>query len=126
MSFGTLLRLYLERFKRRTPDSSKSVEFRVVLNGIFYLLKRGCQWAFLPSLYVSKSTVHKPFQRCTRASVFAEMFNLGRRSIRNPKDPSGTGWQSGADQPATRQSTSLSAEAGVGRNPTDRGKSDKR
>ena len=48
----------LEPYKRRKPRGSKPLDFRAVLNGIFYFLKTGCQWEFLPTCYGSKSAVH--------------------------------------------------------------------
>ena len=37
----------LEPFKRRKSGGSPPVEFRRIMNGIFYLLKTGCQWEHL-------------------------------------------------------------------------------
>ncbi|MDT4330769.1 IS5 family transposase [Methylomonas sp. MV1] len=122
--FWELVAPLLERFKRRTPGGSKPVEFRTVLNGIFYLLKTGCQWAFLPSCYGSKSTVHEHFQRWASAGIFAEMFRLGAAQYEEFKGFKWA-WQSmdgSLVQAPSRQSTNLSVE-GIGRNPTDRGKS---
>jgi transposase len=122
--FWDLVAPLFERFKRRKPGGSKPLEFRVLLNGIFYLLKTGCQWAFLPSLYGSKSTVHEHFQRWASAGIFAEMFRLGADKY-DELQGFKWDWQSmdgSLVQAPTRQSTSLSEE-GVGRNPTDRGKS---
>jgi putative transposase len=114
----------LEPFKRRKPGGSKPVELRTLLNGIFYLLKTGCQWAFLPRCYGSKSTVHEHFQRWANAGIFAEMFRLGAAKYEEFKGFKWD-WQSmdgSLVQAPTRQSTQLSEE-GIGRNPTDRGKS---
>ena len=122
--FWDLVAPLFERFKRRKPGGSKPLEFRVLLNGIFYLLKTGCQWAFLPSLYGSKSTVHEHFQRWASAGIFAEMFRLGADKY-DELQGFKWDWQSmdgSLVQAPTRQATSLSEE-GVGRNPTDRGKS---
>ncbi|WP_420886147.1 transposase [Candidatus Contendibacter odensensis] len=48
----------LEPFKRKKSGGSPPLDFRCILNGIFYLLKTGCQWGYLPSCYGSKSAVH--------------------------------------------------------------------
>ncbi|MDO9105561.1 MAG: transposase, partial [Methylovulum sp.] len=75
--FWEIVAPLLERFKLRKSGGSKPLDFRTLLNGIFYHLKTGCQWAFLPSCYGSKSTVHEHFQRWTNAGIFAEMFRQG-------------------------------------------------
>jgi len=75
--FWEIVEPLLERFKRRKPGGSKPLDFRTLSSGILYLLKIGCQWAFLPSSYGLKSTVHEHFQRWTHAGIFAEMFRLG-------------------------------------------------
>ena len=121
--FWELAAPLLEPFKRRQPGGSKPLDFRILLNGIFYLLKTGCQWAFLPRCYGSKSTVHEHFQRWVSAGVFAEMFRLGAAKYEELQGFK-YDWQSmdgSLVQAPTRQSTSLSEE-GLGRNPTDRGK----
>jgi putative transposase len=39
----------LEPFKRKKSGGSPPLDCRLILNGIFYLLKTGCQWSYLPS-----------------------------------------------------------------------------
>ena len=46
----------------------------MILTGIFYVLKTGCQWSFVPRGYGAKSTVHEHFQRWVQGGVFAGMF----------------------------------------------------
>jgi len=121
--FWEIVEPLLEPFKRQKSGGTKPLDFRTLLNGIFYVLKTGCQWAFLPSCYGSKSTVHEHFQRWTNAGVFAEMYRLGAGKYEELEGFQ-CDWQAmdgGLVQAPTRQSTSLSEE-GVGRNPTDRGK----
>ena len=67
----------LEPFKRRASGGSKPLDFRQVMNGIFYVLKSGCQWALLPRGYGSKSAVHEHFQRWGAGGVFTAWFHLG-------------------------------------------------
>lgn len=59
----------LEPFKRKKSGGSPPLDFRRILNGIFYLLKTGCQWGYLPSCHGSKSAVHEHFQRWVRRGV---------------------------------------------------------
>ncbi len=51
----------------RVPD-------RVVMAGIVYRLKTGCQWKALPSEFGSGSTCHLRFQQWQRAGVFDRIY----------------------------------------------------
>jgi transposase len=51
----------------RVPD-------RVVLAGILYRLRTGCQWHALPSEFGSGSTCHARFQQWAAAGVFTQAF----------------------------------------------------
>lgn len=51
----------------RVPD-------RVVLAGILYRLRTGCQWKALPSEFGSGSTCHLRLQQWARAGVFTDIF----------------------------------------------------
>jgi len=46
------------------------VNLRGVANGIFYLLRTGCQWKALPPQFGSSSTAHRYFQEWNRRRVF--------------------------------------------------------
>src|SRR5579884_2556906 len=50
------------------------VPFRVVLDGILYVLRTGCQWKALPREYGSGSTCHRRFHECVRAGVFQRLW----------------------------------------------------
>jgi transposase len=43
---------------------------RGVANGIFYLLRTGCQWKALPPQFGSSSTAHRYFQEWSQRRVF--------------------------------------------------------
>lgn len=115
----------LERFKRRTSGGSPPLDFRVILNGIFYLLKTGCQWDCLPSCYGSKSTVHEHFQKGVATGVLAEMFRLNAADY---EERQGIHWEWQVmdgflvQAPVRGQKLCLDEEC-LGRNPTDRGRS---
>ncbi len=67
----------------RVPD-------RVVLAGILYRLRTGCQWKALPSEFGSGSTCHLRMQEWATAGVFTEAFEaLLRRYDRRR----GVAWQ---------------------------------
>jgi len=115
----------LAPFKRTKSGGSPPRDFRSILNGIFYVLKTGCQWHFLPPCYGSKSAVHEHFQRWAHAGVFAEIFRLYAQEYHALK---GIQWEWQAmdgtllQAPVRGQPVCL-AEEGLGRNPTDRGRS---
>jgi transposase len=63
------------------------VAARVVMAGILYRLKTGCQWKALPSDFGSGSTCHLRFQKWVQLGVFAAIhrelltYYDGRRGI---------------------------------------------
>lgn len=59
----------LGRHRQRIPD-------RQVLNGIFFVLRTGCQWKALSATGIcSSSTAHSRFQQWVEAGVFARLWN---------------------------------------------------
>lgn len=115
----------LEPFKRTWPGGSRPLPFRNILNGIFYLLKTGCQWDMIPRCYGSKSTIHEHFQHWISGGVFDSIFQLNSEKYEELQGIEWV-WQSmdgGIVQAPTRQAGGSSAkEEGIGRNPTDRGR----
>ena len=69
---GPLLpqRLYPKGGRPRLPD-------RQCMDGIFYLLRTGCQWKALPRCFGASSTVHDRFQEWRAAKVFEQMWKAG-------------------------------------------------
>lgn len=60
--------------KSRLKGGRPPVPDRVVLAGIIYRMKTGCQWKALPSKFGSGSTCHLRFQAWVGAGVFASIF----------------------------------------------------
>jgi len=115
----------LEPFRRKKSGGRPPLDFRVILNGILSLLKTGCQWDCLPGCYGAKSTVHEHFQNWAHAGVMAEIFGLMANAYQTRIGVQWT-WQSmdGAlVQAPVRGQPPCLAEEGLGRNPTDRGRS---
>jgi transposase len=54
----------------RMPD-------RPALDGIFYVLRTGCQWKAFPRSLEAASTVHDRFQEWQQAGVFERMWKVG-------------------------------------------------
>ena len=50
---------------------------RSVLEGIFYVLRTGCQWKAVPKEYGSGSTIHRRFQEWQRAGFFERIWAKG-------------------------------------------------
>ena len=48
--------------------------FRMVLDGILYVLRTGCHWKMLPREYGSGSTCHRRFQQWVREGVFDKLW----------------------------------------------------
>jgi putative transposase len=60
----------LGRHRQRIPD-------RQVLNGIFFVLRTGCQWKALRATGIcSSSTAHSRFQEWVQAGVFARLWDI--------------------------------------------------
>jgi len=105
----------LEQFKRKKSGGSKPLDFRVILNAIFYVL----------TCYGAKSTVHEHFQRWVAAGIFSKIFQL---ALEEYDELEGIAWEwqmmDGllVQAPVRGQALCLSEES-LGRNPTDRGRS---
>jgi transposase len=70
--------------KRRVPN-------RAALNGIFFVLRTGCQWKALDATkIVSSSSAHRRFQEWTRAGVFHALWTL---SIEEYDELKGLDWE---------------------------------
>lgn len=53
------------------------VSARQCMDGIFYVLRTGCQWKALPRCYAPASTVHDRFQEWHGAGVFEKLWQAG-------------------------------------------------
>ena len=54
----------------------KRVDQRLMLNGVIYKLRSGCQWNLLPKELGDDSTIHRAFQRWVRLGVFAQVWDM--------------------------------------------------
>ena len=53
------------------------VDLRKTADGIFYVLRTGCQWNALPREFGSSSSVHKYFQEWVEHGVFWKLWQQG-------------------------------------------------
>jgi putative transposase len=90
---------------------------RQMADGIFYVLRTGCQWRALPRSLGAPSTVHERFQAWVEAGVFGRLWASG---LLEYDERVGIDWEWQAMDGAMTKAP-LGGES-TGRNPTDRGK----
>ncbi|MBI3988084.1 MAG: transposase, partial [candidate division NC10 bacterium] len=57
--------------RRRCKKGGRSpVPTRQVMDGLFYVLRTGCQWKAVPPEFGSGSTLHRWFQQWVKRGVF--------------------------------------------------------
>ena len=62
--------LFIDIYKRKPGEGRKPLDKRKVLEGIFYVLRTGCQWKALPKEYGASSSVHDYFREWSEAGFF--------------------------------------------------------
>lgn len=74
----------------RPTGHPRTVDLREVLNGIFYLLRTGCQWRMLPSDFPPWPTVHDYFRRWRLTGLLEQINSTLREQVRVEagRDPS--------------------------------------
>lgn len=96
----------------------KRIDDRKAMDGIFFVLRTGCQWAELDNTNICKHSVaHKRFQEWAKVGVFFEFWWRGLMMYDNTKGLQ-LKWQS-LDGSTTK--APLRGET-TGKNPTDRAK----
>jgi transposase len=105
--------------KEKPPDTPGRpvVPYRVVFNGILYVLRTGCQWKVAPEKYGSGSTLHRRFQQWRRRGVFTRLWRL---LLREYDDRRGILWLWQALDSAMTKAPLGGPQ--TGKNPTDRAK----
>jgi putative transposase len=54
---------------------------RQALDGMFFVLRTGCQWKALPRCFGAPSTVHERFVQWRKAGVFDALWRVGLREF---------------------------------------------
>jgi len=80
----------LPRYRRSPKGGRPRANLRDVANGIFYLLRTGCQWKALPPQFGAPSTVHRYFQEWTRGRVFHRFW---KKCLQTYDSRRGIGWR---------------------------------
>jgi putative transposase len=65
----------------------RKTDLRDVVNAIFYLLRTGCQWHYLPKDFPPKSTVWRYYDRGRRDGTWNRIHDLLRRKVRTQEKP---------------------------------------
>jgi putative transposase len=65
----------------------RKTDLRDVLDAIFYILRSGCQWRYLPLDFPPKSTVWRYFNEWRHDGTLAEIHDLLRRKVRTMEKP---------------------------------------
>jgi len=63
----------LPKRRRSRKGGRPSLPYRQVLDGIFYVLRTGCQWKAVPKAFGSGSSLHRYFQRWRKRGVFDDL-----------------------------------------------------
>ena len=64
----------LPKYRPSRKGGRPRVSLRAVADGIFYLLRTGCQWKALPPQFAAPSTVHRYFQEWVERGVFRKLW----------------------------------------------------
>jgi len=65
-----------KRKRRRRYPGRKPLEWRRVMDGIFYVLRTGCQWKAAPREFGFGSSLHRYFQQLVAAGLFERLWKL--------------------------------------------------
>lgn len=64
----------LPKFRKSRKGGRPRLEWRSVLDGIFYVLRTGCQWKALPPEFGSGSSAHRYFQLLVKRGIFRDLW----------------------------------------------------
>jgi putative transposase len=71
----------------RPGGRPRKTDLRDVVDAIFYLLRTGCQWRYLPKDFPPKSTVWRYFDAWRRDGTFDTIHDLLRQKVRTQEKP---------------------------------------
>jgi transposase len=67
----------LPRARRHPKGGRPWIDSRKIADGIFYVLRTGCQWKAVPREFGSGSTLHRRFQQWVQRGVFRRLWQAG-------------------------------------------------
>lgn len=63
----------LPKYRRSRKGGRPRLPQRQIMNGIFYVLRTGCQWKAAPPEFGSGSSLHRYFQDWVKRGVFEDL-----------------------------------------------------
>jgi transposase len=63
----------LPKWKQSRKGGRPRLPYRQVADGIFYVLRTGCQWKAAPREFGSGSSLHRYFQNWVRRGIFKKL-----------------------------------------------------
>jgi putative transposase len=76
-----LIAPYLPK-KRNKTGAPRQISWRRILNGIFYIVKNGCNWRSLPKEYPKWKTVYHYFRQFRIEGVWEKINECLRQAVR--------------------------------------------
>jgi transposase len=77
-------------FKKSPKGGRPRKDMRSIMEGIFYVLRTGCQWKMMPKEYPSGSTCHRYFQYFEKRGVFDKLW---KKSLIEYNEKKGIHWK---------------------------------
>ena len=71
----------------RPGGRPRKTDLRDVVDAIFYILRTGCQWRYLPKDFPPKSTIWRYFDQWRRDGTLDRIHDLLRRKVRTAEKP---------------------------------------
>jgi putative transposase len=68
------MEMLLPKRRRHRKGGRPPLPLRQVADGIFYVLRTGCQWKAAPREFGSGSSLHRYFQAWTKRGVFRQLW----------------------------------------------------
>src|SRR5271156_5467939 len=78
----------------------RKTDFRDVVDAIFYILRTGCQWRYLPKDFPPKSTVWKYFNQWRHNGTLETIHDMLRRKVRSEEKPYAPRTSASVDSPS--------------------------
>jgi transposase len=80
----------LPKFRKSKKGGRPRLGWRQVIDGIFYVLRTGCQWKAMPPEFGSGSGVHNYFQLLVRRRIFTKLW---KAALEEYDDLQGIDWK---------------------------------
>lgn len=87
------MEILLPKFRRSKKGGRPRLEWRTVLDGIFYVMRTGCQWKAVPPEFGSGSSLHRYFQMLVERGIFEHLWAMALLEYDDLKGID-WGWQS--------------------------------